>query len=1007
MRDRPDKRSSATVPLLALAASLLFGTWHLAFGTVPDEFKAKRQDTFEFTEKPTITRDGDKVTITFASKAFCDATVAIEDADGNIVRHLASGVLGLNAPEPFKKDSLTQAIVWDSKDDRGDYVKGRDRLNVRVSLGLKPQFERTFYWSPYKRQTQAHLPIIRSCPEGVLIYEGQIYDSVRLFDHKGDYMRTVYPFPADKLASFEDLQWATAPQDGARLPKKQWFRQATLLTSGDNSNHPFRGYGEERFAHDGHGASAGHRAASAMAVSDKRIALAMQRLNRMTTDGASGGLPLEGPELSFDTVKGGYYTEQARMVIRPEPTSAALSPDGKWLYLTGYMWVSDWGTGGRRNMWLPGVVRMSYDQTGDAGKPTVFAGSVNKDDEGKDNGHFTVPTSVACDSKGRVYVADYMNDRIQVFLPDGTFFKTVPARKPAQIVVHPKTGNIYVFSWLVGTWHMLPKEKPTPGGVRGDEVKEHVAAELTCLGPVDKPDKLATYSLPLLNYGDYCGAWTSGLQYHAEVDCWADELTVWLYPGNDVVNSFTGYQGQLRGFSYWQPTGVQLLQVRDGKLAVVRDFGVESAKAVLKTSRVAGINRNMCVNPRTGKLYVGDGSSGEGFSWSLSVEIDPATGKSRLVELPFDCEQMVFDIDGLAYLRARGTLVRYEPTGWREVPWDYGEEHDRIATASSQNFGPGFKQSDKVASAVVVPYWEHAPNGTFSISPKGNIVIPIKGRQSSGVVLRKTEENKLTQEKPYEFRLYPGRSVSGLVLVLDHKGKLVYNDAVPGLTYTHGIKIDKDDNLYALALANRVGPDGKPYWNAAAGTLIKFKPRAARIMGVHPYAVPVPMTADQRPKRPPDMLGGGKTGLGQTWVEGAEWFYGGVGYNGEHHGNPDYGCDCCHSSFDLDLFARAFVPEVDHYSVAVLDTNGNLVLRIGKYGNVDDGKPMIVDGGPGESGRPEGSRPRPVGGDEVVLFHAPHLATHTDHRLFIADVGNERIVSVKLDYHATEKVSLK
>jgi hypothetical protein len=54
-----------------------------------DEFKVKRQEVYEFTERPAITRDGDKVTIRFASKAFCDATVAIEDADG---KPLADGV---------------------------------------------------------------------------------------------------------------------------------------------------------------------------------------------------------------------------------------------------------------------------------------------------------------------------------------------------------------------------------------------------------------------------------------------------------------------------------------------------------------------------------------------------------------------------------------------------------------------------------------------------------------------------------------------------------------------------------------------------------------------------------------------------------------------------------------------------------------------------------------------------------------------------------------------------
>ena len=62
-------------------------------------------------------------------------------------------------------------------------------------------------------------------------------------------------------------------------------------------------------------------------------------------------------------------------------------------------------------------------------------------------------------------------------------------------------------------------------------------------------------------------------------------------------------------------------------------------------------------------------------------------------------------------------------------------------------------------------------------------------------------------------------------------------------------------------------------------------------------------------------------------------------------------------------------------------------------------KPLVAEGGP----QPAHS----IGGDEVALFHACYLATHSDRRLFIADAGNARIVSVKLGYHAEERMALK
>src|SRR6266853_1671679 len=101
-------RRSPTL-LIALLTCLIAGR-NASAGAL-DEFKIKRQDVFEFAEKPQVARHGDQITITFTSKANCDATVAIETADGRIVRHLASGVLGSNAPIPFQTDSLKQSLI--------------------------------------------------------------------------------------------------------------------------------------------------------------------------------------------------------------------------------------------------------------------------------------------------------------------------------------------------------------------------------------------------------------------------------------------------------------------------------------------------------------------------------------------------------------------------------------------------------------------------------------------------------------------------------------------------------------------------------------------------------------------------------------------------------------------------------------------------------------------------------------------------------------------------------
>jgi hypothetical protein len=142
------------------------------------------------------------------------------------------------------------------------------------------------------------------------------------------------------------------------------------------------------------------------------------------------------------------------------------------------------------------------------------------------------------------------------------------------------------------------------------------------------------------------------------------------------------------------------------------------------------------------------------------------------------------------------------------------------------------------------------------------------------------------------------------------------------------------------------------------------------------------------------------------WVEGAEWMFGPVGADG-HYGSGGK-CHCrVLGRFALDYFGRSFAPEVDRFRVVVLDPNGNVILRVGRYGNVDDGMPL-VDPETTPAGTQGGQPPNPrsIGGDETAVMHAQAVGVDCDRRLFLADGGNHCIRSVKLDYHVTENVGL-
>lgn len=945
------------MPTHRLVAVALLGIWSLtpraevvAEGAHHPEFTIDRAEVFEFTREPRVARDGAGYVVDFAVRDSCDATVAVEDARGRIVRHLASGVLGKNAPAPFRKDSLEQRLVWDGKDDQGQYIDDLEGHAIRVSLGLKPQFERTLFWSPKKRWDKYSPPRIAAAPEGVYVLDRQLH----LYDHAGDYRRTLYPFPADRLADVAGLKLHEFPQDGKRLPLKQTFWQDTLLTA-------------DVFDAGGVNPGAGGFGVGAMAAGNGFLHIANHRLNRIATDGSTGGRSLEGPLTSI--------FHDPRQEARTGPWSSALSPDGRWLYLTGYFhrWMQNgYPQGSGRH----GVLRL--DTTGDA-EPEPFLGKLHE--PGSDNDHFHTAASVACDAEGRVYVADFLNDRVQIFAADGTFLKSIYTPKPAVVRVHQRTGEIYVFSWLVGSQSL--REVMTAFRKQHDRHLS-IPATLTLFGQFEKPEQRGQWPLPLRRYDGETPHPNifGGLYYMAEIDSWSEPTTIWLVPGRR--------DGRKYGEDVtWEKAAIKLLQIENGELVVKRDFGAEAKQAVARLDPPRHDRQRLYVNPKNGRLYVGEnGFSIEGKSFAEMLEIDPQTGKIDLLPLPFDCEDMAFDLNGHAYLRTEKVVVRFDAETWREVPFDYGEEKPSVGFSPHAD-GKRSPALSGLTMASVKPGCFHL--GGMAVSPRGHLVVTCCNPNRPEDLRGDANVQQGAGGTGYVPRMFPGRHRGWEVHVWDKHGQLLYEDALPGIDQTFGMGMDREDRLYVLAAPSRM-LDGKPYWNDRSTTLLKVAPREAKLLSSH---ADIPLEGDRRPDRPADLV---NRSHGQAWIDDAEWLYGGVGFGGFNVTHSGGGCSCKNCRFALDLFARSFAPEIEHYSVAVLDSAGNLVLRVGRYGNVDDGAPLVKEGGPPE--------PNSLGGDEVGLFHAAFVATHTDRRLFIADIGNARLLSVRLGYHAEKRLPL-
>jgi hypothetical protein len=965
----------------------------------------KKEDVYEFVRKPTVTKLGkDTYAIEFETKGWCDCTVAIEDADGRIRRHLASGVLGPNAPEPFVWNSKKQRVVWDGKDDQGEYVaRGAgdyDKTRIRVSLGLKARLERTLFWSPKKRAPATGHEPVQMCPapEGVYVYDGGFGDHLKLFDHGGNYIRTIYPFPADKLQDVVGLKMHRESTPGHPMPLKWGLEMATLLTMGwpewGGSKWP-SGKGGVGGAHANSyaGVPFGNRA-TAMAVHGKRIALARVRLNRLGTDGTSGGLPMHGPDCWFARPggpdKGLLSCDPFTMMAAPDgsgrmysalPGSIAFSPDGKWLYATGYLWTA--GSRNRERNSLPGVARMAYARDKRAER---WVGSMNPRKDGTGDGQFRFPTALAVDAKGRVYVCDYMNDRVQIFSPDAKLLKTLKTTLPADIRLDRRTGEVFVFSWGIGNSYWLKRGMGTA-----------VTPVLTRYRAFPELKKTAAWPLP---YGHHYKAnqirfdygWSSPIRSVA-IDSATTPPMLWYYEPENYR------AGPKR-------SNIRLYEIGEHKLKLKRSFYRDAMKQVCDLTAPTIRPWRLFVDQKRGRLYVSGGKL-----FNELIRIDPETGRERKVKTPFQAEDLTFDLRGRAYFRTSGEIVRYEPVGsgdWREVPFDYGEKHNVGHTANRAPQAP-------VVSCIVFPGDRNSHRQYFGIatSPKGHIAVgtpySYRGKANGGKAA-----GAFAQGTMYRPQVYPGRSGKALITVFDKHGKVVHEDALQGAQVIDGVRIDKDDNLYVqvsgLPLVNGKLP---PQPNLIGCTLMKAGPKKLRMRSKDGI---VPLPKAQWPDRPPDFM---RMNTTPVWVDGADWMYGDVGISGIS--TPVNNCHCqANARFDLDYFARSFAIEVPKFRVAVLDTNGNVIARVGRYGNIEDGSPLAKKGGP-EHTRSIGGvgseaavavsrgklRRRSEGSDEVAIMNVLQLAVHTDKRLFLADIGNYCIRSVKLGYHTTQRIPLK
>jgi len=181
------------------------------------------------------------------------------------------------------------------------------------------------------------------------------------------------------------------------------------------------------------------------------------------------------------------------------------------------------------------------------------------------------------------------------------------------------------------------------------------------------------------------------------------------------------------------------------------------------------------------------------------------------------------------------------------------------------------------------------------------------------------------------------------------------------------------------------GFEGDPAYGWVVGSVVKIKPEGGSVFQLG--------GPEARPPRKALPIPAGMDGVtliqrvgyprGPMFAENAGKVYPGLG---SMSGGFGIGCRCRQPMFCLDPWGRLYMPNAVTYTVTVLDNNGNVITRFGRYGNADSR-------GPGQDS-PIKTPDIPLGWPEAVGV--------SNKAVYIADVLNRRIVRL-LKTYAAEK----
>jgi hypothetical protein len=918
----------------------------------------ERENVFEFTEKPRCRFVGDdKYEITFAVKGNCDVTVGIIDQKGVVVRHVASGVLGANAPAPFQKNALKQTIYWNGKNDLDQYVREPGKLRVRVMLGLKPAFDKLLGDGGPKNLPGYIFGLAVGPDAAYVMYKGNGshgHVGVRKFDRDGNFLTSLVPPPADlpesKMSGMGYIEYEKGAKTVFGPNLNETLARDAYILPGING----KSVGDCQPALVGDKLYFTNAGDNLLAGKDNG-----SKVFYLYTD---GGTDIRGVKEGRAFLKGGAEH------LRPRLTT---SHDGKTTYMLGVgHGVLSWPTAGNE---------LAKTFVGETGKP------------GSDNAHLNNPQGFDCDAQGRLYVSDFANNRIQIFSAEGKHLKTVPCERPTLLRVHQKTGAIYVF-------HAARIEGKTIGRLSKFESFDKPEVRATA-------DNLLAACFALDHWSPKARLWIAGEKTEVNTGGASGSgpsVRIFEEDGKTfkLLADFDEEAKKVAGSNYI------------GRFSGADGMGSSGLKLVCDPTREQVLFRNQQLfDLRTGD-YLGhvkfpafryDDTAYDAYG-RLHVHLNPGFDHPGIIR--------VDPTQAKAETGRDGGKSQF----WPEMPYDYGVEipgkysdtrkgaipvRDQPGAKFFQD-GLGVNMLGDLAVQTNIYYAPKMSEEGMDLAMSGANEMSARGEYVGGNYAdakRKLEEMMRKGEDVYFVRRRPGIPLVGAtVWTFDWTGELRDECAAVVGKHVAGVMMDEDGKIYYVTsrpkmvgerhfLSGQGGTFGleKDAGNANpfTGTLIKGGPK-----GVDVVMKQAPIALDPAPQRPPDLMHMSFPNVfgkdGWAWVNNAEWLYAGV--------SPvQYtGCTCPTSRFGLDWYKRSFVPENYRHSVGVLDGAGNLIMHLGRYGNFDSW---------------HGPKSKIPVGDEGISFFVPRFISATDNYIAVHDWA-ERIVVLKINYHAEETVPI-